>query len=103
MERTMLSVIGFGRNLVKVMSLVFIIVTASAVFAQDATTTQNQIPGGCDCLSAGPFDFKAIPPISILPRTGPFPNPPKDCGYYSLLDQIRGNYLESPPKYGYPA
>ncbi|HMP16186.1 MAG TPA: alginate export family protein [Gemmatales bacterium] len=49
------------------------------------------------------FDFKQVPPVQTLPRTGPFPNPPKDCGYYSLIDQLQGEARQGPPKYGYPA
>lgn len=56
-----------------------------------------------DCLPCGPFDFKNVPPVQTLPRTGPFPNPPKDCGYYSLFDQLQGEARPSPSKYGYPS
>jgi hypothetical protein len=37
-----------------------------------------------------------------LPRPGYFAVPPADCGYYSVIDQIRGNQLQAPPKYPYP-
>lgn len=54
------------------------------------------------CSNCCSFDFSKTPPIWPAPRTGNFPNPPKGPGYYSLLDQIRGEYRENPPKYGYP-
>lgn len=57
-------------------------------------------PDGCRNCCA--FDFSKTPPIWPAPRAGNFPNPPKGPGYYSLLDQIRGEYRENPPKYGYP-
>ena len=37
-----------------------------------------------------------------MPRTGYFVVPPTGPGYYSLLDRIRGNELDGPPKYPYP-
>jgi hypothetical protein len=36
------------------------------------------------------------------PRLGYFLVPPAGPGYYSVLDQILGNYREGPPKYAYP-
>src|SRR5207249_84964 len=33
---------------------------------------------------------------------GWFSIPPKGPGYYSLLDLVRGNYREGPPKFPYP-
>lgn len=37
-----------------------------------------------------------------LPRPGVFTIPPTGCGYYSALDQLRGEALKAPPKYPYP-
>jgi hypothetical protein len=37
-----------------------------------------------------------------MPRTGLFPVPPTGCGYYSLLDALRGEMRDKPPQYGYP-
>ena len=37
-----------------------------------------------------------------LPRAGYFAVPPTGPGYYTLLDEIRGNELQAPPKYPYP-
>ncbi|MCE9529522.1 MAG: alginate export family protein [Planctomycetes bacterium] len=48
------------------------------------------------------FDFKKVPPVRITPRTGNFPIPPKGCGYYSVLDQMRGTLRDAPSKYPYP-
>ena len=56
-----------------------------------------------ECPACGPFDFKKIPPIHYFPRQGLFPIPPSGCGSYSLLDALRGEVSEGPPKFGYPA
>ena len=37
-----------------------------------------------------------------LPRPGYFAVPPTGPGYYSVLDALRGNELQAPPKYPYP-
>ncbi len=42
-----------------------------------------------------------IPPVRILPRVGNFPIPPTGPGYYSLLDFLKGNYREKPPRFPY--
>lgn len=42
------------------------------------------------------------PPITPLPRPGIFTIPPSGPGYYSLKDQVQGNYQEKAPKYPYP-
>jgi hypothetical protein len=51
----------------------------------------------------GAYDFSQVPDVKGLPPgIGVFTfNQPKGPGYYSVLDQILGNYRESPPKYGY--
>jgi hypothetical protein len=54
-------------------------------------------PGACDG-----FDWKKVPRVRPLPRPGFFPMPPAGPGYYSLLDAIRGDWLEAPPKNPYP-
>lgn len=55
---------------------------------------------GCnsDCTAA---QMKG-PPTQAPSRAGPFSIPPTGPGYYSLLDAVRGNGLEAPPKYPYP-
>lgn len=55
-------------------------------------------PGACD----GGFDWKKVPRVRPVPRVGMFPIPPAGPGYYSLLDQLRGDWREAPPKYPYP-
>jgi hypothetical protein len=42
-----------------------------------------------------------FPPITPLPKPGIPLILPTGPGYFSLLDQIQGNYLEKPPKYPY--
>ncbi len=39
---------------------------------------------------------------SPLPRVGLFAIPPSGCGYYTVLEQIRGEPNPAPPKYPYP-
>ncbi|HEY2910300.1 MAG TPA: alginate export family protein [Gemmataceae bacterium] len=76
---------------------------------------QQPIPG-----AAVPLDPAAIPgaPLLVDPVPAPKPNPPRwqtplpkpgyftvtptGPGYYSALDQFRGNELAAPPKYPYP-
>ena len=44
-------------------------------------------------------DWKKVPPVSKRAPVGWFLPPPSGPGYYSLWDQIRGNYRETPPKF----
>lgn len=81
---------------------------ASPTVAQDAAPKESTAPvvvvAPCDtCTGCGAFDFKNVPPVWPTPRTGPFQNPPKGPGYYSALDELRGEWRENPPKYGYPS
>jgi hypothetical protein len=48
------------------------------------------------------FDWKKVPRVRATPRTGFFPVLPTGPGYYSIVDCVKGNYLEAPPKYPYP-
>jgi hypothetical protein len=41
-------------------------------------------------------------PVSYIPRPGFFAVQPTGPGYYSLLDQLTGQYREKPPTFGYP-
>ena len=61
-------------------------------------------PAAEACGTAGGADFwKKVPPVRPMPRLGNFPIPPGGPGYYSLADELRGEYREKPPKYPYPA
>ncbi len=85
------------------MALSLFAVTAP-IAAQDKPAPSAEVTAPVtDCQACGPFDFKNLPPVQSLPRTGPFQNPPKDCGYYSLFDQLHGELRQGPPKYGYPS
>lgn len=48
------------------------------------------------------FDWKKVPRVRPFPRIGNFSVPPTGPGYYSAMDQLRGEYLQGPPKYPYP-
>ena len=48
------------------------------------------------------FDWKKVPRVRGFPRPGNFPVQPTGPGYYSLVDQLRGNCVQAPPKYPYP-
>ncbi|MGL6076286.1 MAG: alginate export family protein [Fimbriiglobus sp.] len=61
------------------------------------------ILGECsDCVSKSKFDWKNVPRVRAFPRPGNFPVPATGPGYYSALDQLRGECLKAPPKYPYP-
>jgi Alginate export len=48
-------------------------------------------------------EWKKVPPVrNPFPRLGWFQIPREGCGYYSLLDLVRDNPREKPPKYPYP-
>lgn len=66
--------------------------------SSEAGTTKEAVEN-CEP-EEGKFNFKKVPPVRAAPPTGFYPVPPTKGGYYSLLDQIRGNYRESPPKFG---
>lgn len=60
-------------------------------------------PAEAACAPCGSvFDWKKVPRVRPLPRVGNFPVPPTGEGYYSALDQLRGERLKAPPKYPYP-
>lgn len=50
----------------------------------------------------GAFDWKKVPRTRPFPRIGNFPVLPTGAGYYSALDQLRGECLKGPPKHPYP-
>jgi hypothetical protein len=75
-------------------------------------TTQPQQPSGCEKKEEKKGDdqkkkeckspWAKVPPVRILPPPGYFRVDPDTPGYYSLWDQLVGDYREKPPKYGYP-
>jgi hypothetical protein len=73
-----------------------LIITASAASAQEPAA-----PAPCAACDSGP-DWKKIPVVRPYPRIGNFPVPPAGPGYYSVLDALRGDSLNAPPKYPYP-
>jgi hypothetical protein len=48
------------------------------------------------------FDFSKVPTPRALQLVGPRPMLPTGPGYYSALDQLRGQCRQAPPKYPYP-
>lgn len=80
-----------------------VIQTASAIEVVEGAPDPTIVPASpCDAGCDGGFDFKKVPPVRIVPRTGNFPMPPKGPGYYSLFDQIHGELRQGPSKYPYP-
>ncbi len=60
-------------------------------------------PPAVPCASCeAEFDRKKTPRARPFPRPGNFPVLPTGAGYYSALDQLRGECLKGPPKYPYP-
>jgi hypothetical protein len=55
--------------------------------------------GGAD---GGGDVFARVPEVAKVPLLGTAILPPPAPGYYSLLDVLRGNEREAPPKYPYP-
>jgi hypothetical protein len=53
------------------------------------------------CRDCG-FDWKTVPRVRPFPRIGNFSVLSTGPGYYSALDQFRGNCRSAPPKYPYP-
>jgi hypothetical protein len=62
------------------------------------------VPACPVCATGGEqgIDWAKIPRVRPFPRIGNFPVPPTSPGYYSALDQLRGQCLPGPPKYPYP-
>src|SRR5690242_13520141 len=73
--------------------------------ASDATPSDGvPVPpvSAAECNCASVFDWKKVPRVRPLPRIGNISVLPTGPGYYSVLDQIRGDCLSGPPKYPYP-
>ncbi|MDY3556388.1 alginate export family protein [Gemmata sp. JC717] len=81
---------------------------------QPDSTSKNNPSGGAPASGAKAADKKAdekkddekkkvnwakVPPVSKRAPTGWFSLPSTEPGFYSLLDHIRGEYLEKPPRY----
>jgi hypothetical protein len=83
--------------------------TATDPAASLALETLTMAPGAhhgdgatiVDAPEAG-FNWSKVPRGRPMPRLGNFPILPTGPGYYSLLDALRGDYLQAPPKYPYP-
>ncbi len=73
---------------------------AGETVAPPAAPGEPTAPAECACGSV--FDWKKVPRVRPTPRAGMFPVPPTGPGYYSALDQLRGESLNAPPKYPYP-
>src|SRR4051794_19936678 len=71
-------------------------VVLGAALALTADIRASEPPDApCDACTA--FDWTKVPPLRPLPRLGMFVLYPPDAGYYSLLDQVRGDYQEKAP------
>lgn len=111
---------GFPVSILLICSILFAIAQATHAMAQqlpDTATVEHKLPlespptpqsvtaatssNEANCCQIA-LDWKTIPRVRSFPRTGNFSVPPTDPGYYSLLDQLRGTYLEGQPKYPYP-
>ena len=66
--------------------------------ASSLNATPQAAAVDCSC----EFDWKKVPRVRPFPRPGNFPILPTGPGYYSALDELRGECLKGPPKYPYP-
>jgi len=75
------------------------------VSEEDADPKGGGMPPAAAPAGAAP-KAPAPPPgpkwVTPPPRAGLFIVPPTGCGYYSVVDQLRGETLKAPPKYPYP-
>jgi hypothetical protein len=76
-------------------------IPTAAPAVPDAAACAASGGGGCDSCGGG-FDFKKVPPVRPLTRTGMFAIPPSGKGAYNLLAHVRGQETDGPPKFGYP-
>ena len=69
-------------------------------------TAAPTMPSPCSACSGRfdrGFDWAKVPVVPVaLPRPGFFLISPTDPGYYTGLDELRGNCREKPPAYPYP-
>jgi hypothetical protein len=80
------------------------IAPASPALEKPATLppTADPAPVSGTACGTGSVDWTKVPPVRPMPRLGNFLMPPTGPGYYSVLDQLRGQLRDGPPKYGYP-
>ncbi|MFO0804743.1 MAG: alginate export family protein [Gemmataceae bacterium] len=69
--------------------------------AAEAASPAPAAAARCAACESG-TDWKKIPRVRPFPRIGNLQVPPAGPGYYSLLDALRGDCLDAPPKYPYP-
>ncbi|MBL8797164.1 MAG: alginate export family protein [Planctomycetia bacterium] len=48
-----------------------------------------------------PNPWAKVPPVRVIPPAGNFSNAPTDPGYYSVVDWLRHEYREKPPRFLY--
>jgi len=76
----------------------------AAPIAADPAAAAPVSPDVVSCAEpCGPVvDWKKIPRVRPFPRIGNWSVPPLGPGYYSVLDHLRSECLQGPPKYPYP-
>jgi hypothetical protein len=78
-------------------------VVPTGPFSSPGVPVGEPLPVGDGAPCGGPADpWANFPPVEKFPQIGNAFIPPGGPGYYSLLDVLRGEYREAPPKYGYP-
>jgi hypothetical protein len=80
-------------------------VTTDTVTEATAKPDPKQpVPAPQACPAAEPTSaWYTNPPYRVMPRPGAFNPPPTGCGYYSMLDWIKGDQKPAAPKSAYPA
>jgi len=70
--------------------------------AVEAKAETAPAPVVCESCLSPAFDFSKVPGARAPQLLGPRPVLPTGSGYYSILDQLKGECLKAPPKYPYP-
>lgn len=79
--------------------------TAQAPVTMQGPPQPSQAPAAganCDEGEAPSAWWKLVPPVQPMPRLGYSPVLPTGAGCYSLVDRVKGECGEKPPKYPYP-